>query len=155
AGKLPVDTVLLLALYSSIENAGIVLPISVLLGVLLTLGRVCRDNEMVAMMSGGAGFGTIYRPFITLAVLVVILAGVLSLLVAPGAKQAAQKLTQETVANALKTLAPEKFLTLLDGRAVFYAEGRNDASGVLHDVFIRVIRENQQGDPVSTVITAD
>lgn len=155
AGRLPVDTVLLLALFSVIKNAGIVLPISVLLAVLLTLGRVCRDNEMAAMMSGGAGFGVIYRPFITLAVLVTLLAGGLSLVVAPGAAKAVNQLTRETVASALQTLAPEKFLTLLHGQAVFYAQGRDADTGVLHDVFIQISRHDHQGQPMSTVITAD
>lgn len=155
AGKLPVDTVLWLALYSAVQNADIVLPISILLAILLTLGRLSRDNEMAALLAGGVRLTTIYRPFITLAVLVLIVAGLLSLVVAPRAKQAVDQLTQKTVASALQTLAPQRFLTLIDGRAVFYAQGRNNATGVLHDVFIRIMRKNDKGEAIRTIITAD
>lgn len=152
AGDLPVDTVLLLALYSAVENAGIVLPISVLLAVLLTLGRLCRDNELAAMLSGGAGLATVYRPFIVLALVVALLSGALSVVAAPYANQAITRLTAQTASSVLQTLAPARFITLLDGKAVFYAESRADDA--LQDVFIRVTREGRDGRPVQNVITA-
>lgn len=155
AGDLPVDTVLLLALFSTIQNAGIVLPISVLLAVLLTLGRLCQDNEMAAMMAGGAGLVTIYRPFIMLSLLVVTLAGVLSLIAAPRATQAVEQLTAQSAATAMQSLAPERFLTLLDGKAVFYAQGRDSESGKLRDVFIRVLHRDREGKRVQSIITAE
>lgn len=155
AGELPVDTVLLLALFSTIQNAGIVLPISVLLAVLLTLGRLCRDNEMAAMLAGGASFATVYRPFIVLSLLVVVFAGFLSLAAAPHATRTIEQLTAQTTATALRSLAPERFLSLLNGRAVFYAQGRDAESGHLSDVFIRVLRRNQAGKQVQSIVTAE
>lgn len=154
AGDLPVDTVLLLALYSAVENAGLVLPISVLLAALLTLGRLCRDNEFSALRAGGIGLATIYRPFIMLAILVALFAGALTLFVAPHTGKVMQRLTAETAAAALKTLGPGRFITLLDGDAVFYAAGRDEATGELKNVFIRVKRTNNEGQPVQTVVTA-
>lgn len=153
AGSLPVDTVLMLAFYSVIENAGIVLPLSVLLAVLLTMGRLCRDNEMVAMLSGGAGLAVIYRPFIVLSVLVALLAAALSLVAAPQANRAIEQLTAETVTTVLHTLAPGRFITLLDGDVVFFAEDRDSDTGVLQDVFIRITHETGDGT-ARTVVTA-
>lgn len=155
AGDLPVDAVLLLAVYSAVQNADVVLPISILLAILLTLGRLSRDNEMAVLLAGGASLTTIYRPFIMLAVLVLVIAGLLSLVAAPRAKLGVDQLTQESVAQALQTLAPQRFLTLLDGQAVFYAQDRDRATGVLHNVFIRVVRTNSAGEVIRTVITAD
>lgn len=154
AGNLPVDAVLFLALYSAVENSGLVLPISILLAVLLTMGRLCRDNEMAAMLSGGIGLGTIYRPFMLLAVVVALLAAGLSLVAAPRADRAIERLTAATASVALQTLAPGHFLTLLDGNAVFYAESRGDG-GALRDVFIRVTHESREGRPTQTVVTAE
>lgn len=153
AGGLPVDAVLFLALYSAVENSGIVLPISVLLAVLLTMGRICRDNELVAMLSGGIGLGTIYRPFILLSVLVALLAAGLSLVAAPRADKAVDQLTAQTAAAALQTVSSGRFRMLLNGKAVFYAESRAD--GMLRDVFIRVTHENPDGQPTQTVVTAE
>lgn len=155
AGNLPVHTVLQLAFYSAIENGGIVLPISVLLAVLLTIGRLCRDNEMAALQAGGAGLLVIYRPFIVLALLVALFAGWLSLVAAPHASKTIDRLTAQSVATALQTLVPGRFLTLLDGKAVFYAQSRDGDSGVLRDVFIRVLHRNDAGRLVQTVITAE
>src|SRR5699024_9955469 len=154
AGELPVNTVLLLALYSAIENGGIVLPISVLLAVLLTLGRLSRDNEMAAMRAGGAGLGTIYRPFVTLAVLVALLSAGLSLVAAPHANRMMEQLTAKTAASALQMLSPGRFRTLLDGKAVFYAQSRDKTSGAMQDVFIRVNRKDREGQPTQTIVTA-
>ncbi|HLQ86753.1 MAG TPA: LPS export ABC transporter permease LptF [Salinisphaeraceae bacterium] len=155
AGNLPVNTVLLLAMYSAIENAGIVLPISVLLAVLLTLGRLSRDNELVVMLAGGAGLLQLYRPFLVLAVIVALLASGLSLFAAPHAKRVMDGLTDETMALALQTLAPGQFRTLLNGNAVFYAKQRSAEDGSLEDVFIRVQHVNREGELTQSVATAE
>src|SRR5699024_3223253 len=154
AGELPVDTVLWLALYSAVKNSTLVLPISVFLAVLLTLGRLCRDNEMAAIQAGGASLVTIYRPFIVLAVCIALLGGCLSLLLVPQASRAMDQMTAETTARALRMLAAGRFRSLLDGRAVFYAARRDNDTGMLHDVFIRMRREDRHGRPIQTVVTA-
>ena len=48
AGEIPADIVLTVAGYSALENLEIVLPVSLLLAILLAVGRLCRDNEMAA-----------------------------------------------------------------------------------------------------------
>ena len=78
AGELPVNTVLELAFFKLVENLEIVLPVSMLLGVLLTFGRLCRDNELSALFAGGAGLRTVYKPFVVLALAVATFAGVMS-----------------------------------------------------------------------------
>jgi lipopolysaccharide export system permease protein len=154
AGELPVNTVLELALFKLVENMEIVLPVSMLLGVLLTLGRLCRDNEMAALFAGGAGLRTVYAPFMTLALLVAIVAGVASIALAPRAEQAMERVGAEGATTVLETLAPGRFRTFLEGDAVFYAESR-DADDNLRDVFIRVVRDNENGEATQTVVTAD
>ena len=93
AGELPVNTVLELALFKLVENLEIVLPVSMLLGVLLTLGRLCRDNEMAALFAGGAGLREVYTPFIVVALLVATLAGTMSIVAAPHAERALARLS--------------------------------------------------------------
>src|SRR5699024_4686540 len=87
------------------------------------------------------------------ALLVALLGGGLSLLAAPQAGKTIDQLTAQTIGTALRTLAPGKFLTLLDGDAVFYAESRDD-SGVLRNVFIRVVRPGSDGETIRSVVTA-
>jgi len=154
AGELPVSTVLSLAIFSAVENMEIVLPVSMLLGILLALGRLCRDNEMAALFAGGTGLMTIYRPFLVLATGVAVLAGTLSIYAAPRAEQQMEQLGAASATSLLESLAPGRFRTFLDGDAVFYAQGR-DAQGDLRNVFIRVAREGESGEPTQTVVTAD
>ena len=154
AGELPVNTVLELALFKLVENLEIVLPVSVLLGVLLTLGRLCRDNEMAALFAGGAGLRTLYAPFLVGAVLVAVFAGVMSIVAAPHAERALARVGAEGATTVLQTLEPGRFRTFLDGDAVFYAEKR-DGDDNLRDVFIRVLRKSEQGQPTQTIVTAD
>ena len=154
AGELPVNTVLELAVFKLVENLEIVLPVSMLLGVLLTLGRLCRDNEMGALFAGGVGLSRVYAPFLCLAVIVAVFAGGMSIFAAPRAEQAMERIGAEGATTVLETLAAGRFRTFLDGDAVFYARER-DSDDDLRDVFIRVLREDQNGRPTQTIVTAD
>lgn len=154
AGELPVNTVLELAVFKLVENLEIVLPVSMLLGVLLTLGRLCRDNEMAALFAGGAGLRQVYAPFLCLAVVVALFAASMSMFAAPKAQQAMERIGAKGATTVLATLAAGRFRTFLDGDAVFYARSRDDG-GDLRDVFIRVVREDQKGRPTQTIVTAD
>lgn len=154
AGELPVDTVLTLALFKAIENMEIVLPVSMLLAALLTLGRLCRDNEMAALFAGGAGLRTVYRPFIVLSIIVAVIAGAASIVGAPKAERAMAQIGAAGATALLRTLSPGRFQKFLDGDAVFYA-GRRDSDDNLRDVFIRVQRDGRDNEPTQTVVTAD
>lgn len=153
AGDVPVNTVLSLAGLSVVKNLEIVLPISVLLAVLLVMGRLCRDNELAAMLAGGVGLVTLYRPFLALGLVVAVLGGVMTLIVAPMAAQQTKVLTSETAASAVQSITPGRFASFDDGRVAFYAESR-DSQGRLHNVFVRIQRRNNDGDKIETVVTA-
>lgn len=154
AGQVPVDTVITLAVLSVVGNMDIVMPLSILLAIMLVVGRLCRDNEMAALMAGGAGLMTIYRPFLAMALLVAIVAGSLSLVISPYAQRTMNQLGAQTAANAVQSIAPGRFASFDDGRVAFYAEKR-DADGALRDVFVRVVHDNEQGKPTQTIVTAD
>lgn len=157
AGELPADVVLAVAGYSALENLEIVLPVSLLLAILLTVGRLCRDNEMTAMTAGGVGLARLYRPFLVFALLLAIAAAGLSLSIGPGAGRAMKRLQGVADTLAMESLEPGRFHTLLDGRAVFYAETMDAAGGRMHDVFIRVRQPAASGTEAAgeTVVVAD
>lgn len=152
AGKIPVGTVATLTMLSIAKSLDIVLPVSMLLAVMLVVGRLCRDNEMVALLAGGAGLSVIYRPFLVLAALVAVFAGVMSIMVSPVTQQEINRLGAKTAANALQSVSPGRFSSFDDGRVSFYAQSR-DKQGLLHDVFIRVLKD-EQGQPSQIIVTA-
>lgn len=153
AGDVPVNTVVSLAALSVVKNLEIVLPISVLLAVLLVMGRLCRDNELAAMLAGGVGLVTLYRPFLALGLAVAILGGVMTLIVAPMAAQQTKVLSSESAASAVQSVTPGRFTSFDDGRVAFYAESR-DSKGRLHNVFVRVQHTDSDGQRTETVVTA-
>lgn len=145
AGELPITTVLTVVAYSAVEKMEIVLPVSLLLAVLLTVGRLCRDNEMAALAAGGVGLAAFYRPFLLFALLLGATAAWLSLSLAPQANLALAQLRQQVdVASQLQSFAPERFHTLMDGRAAFYADSKQPQTGEFHNVFIRVRDKNDK-----------
>ncbi|GAB3679281.1 LPS export ABC transporter permease LptF [Salinisphaera aquimarina] len=154
AGELPVDTVLALAVFGAIGNLEIVMPVSVLLAVLLTLGRLCRDNEMAALLASGASLRTVYRPFFVLGIVVAVIAGTSSIFFAPKAEREMQQLGAAGATAVLDSVAPGRFTTFLDGDAAFYA-ARRDSDDELRDVFIRVVHNDREGQSTQTVVTAD
>ncbi len=153
AGQVPVNTVLELAGLSVVKNLEIVLPASLLLALLLAIGRLCRDNELTALFAGGAGLAVVYRPFFALALALALLSGTLSLFAAPRAELAMERLATQSLASAIASLAPGRFVTLAHGKIVFYARQRG-ADGALRHVFLRVIRHHGAGQPTQIVITA-
>jgi len=48
---------------------GLALPAALFIAILLTIGRLARDGELDAIMASGAGFGSLVRPLLFLAVL--------------------------------------------------------------------------------------
>lgn len=152
-GEVPVNTVLALAGLSVVKNLEIVLPISVLLAVLLVVGRLCRDNELAAMLAGGIGLTTLYRPFLTLGAVIALLAGLMTLVFAPLAEQQTKILSAASAASAVQSVSPGRFVSFDHGRVVFYAQSR-DGQGNLRNILVRVERRNDKGEKTGTVVTA-
>lgn len=131
SGKLPRELLFEVAALSSVQYLVILIPFSLLLAILLALGRLYKDNEIAAMMGCGVGFTAFYRPFLLLAALLAILTAALSFQVGPWAGRAADKLIKDSLMVALyNPFEMGRFKEVSGGRGVFYtskidAEGRN------------------------------
>ncbi len=75
AGDIPREFLLQVAAFNGLRFLVLLIPVSLLLAIMLALGRLYRDQEIAAMAGCGAGLRHFYRPFAWLA-------GVLSLLTA-------------------------------------------------------------------------
>lgn len=144
AGELPAKTVLTLAGMVALENMQIVLPASLLLAIMIVVGRLCRDNEMVALNAGGVGIVRLYRPFFILAVVLAALAAWITLFVAPNASKMAKVVRhQGAMVAQLGAQSAGKFHTVMHGRATFYFGSLDGDSGEMHHLFVRV--HNKKG----------
>lgn len=150
AGELPREFLLDIVALSSLQYLVILIPVSLLLGILLALGRLYRDQEIAAMTGCGVGPGTLYRPFLLLGLSLAALTAMLSLQVGPWAGRQADRLFRD--AQRLIQFTPFEaghFKELVGGRAVFYTAG-TDRDGKLDTVFARL----QQKDGTASVVTA-
>lgn len=150
AGDVPTDALLTVVFFSVLKNLEIVLPVSALLAVLLTVGRLCRDNEMAALAAGGVGFLRLYRSIGLFALLLVLLLAWLSFYVSPAASRSLEQLRATAATIIMATVEPGRFTVLDGGKAVFYA-GAVEANGALRNVFIRL---ELDGKDAAAILTA-
>lgn len=149
AGKLPREFLLNVAGLSSLQYLVILIPVSLLLAILLTLGRMYRDQEIAAMSGCGVGPGALYRPFVLLAACLTALTAALSFQIGPWAGRQADALFRD--AQRVIRFTPfeaGRFKQLAGGRAVFYAAGVGGADGKVDTVFAWL--QDRQGTSIVT-----
>ena len=83
SGDLPVDVLGMLVLIGSVKGAIQLAPVALLIGMMLALGRLYRDNEMSALHASGAGPGELYKAISKLLIPLTLLMAVLVLFVVP------------------------------------------------------------------------
>lgn len=109
------------------------LPMGVLTGVLLTLGRLSADSEVTAMRSAGMSLMRIARPVIIFAVLGVALGLYFNHVAMPEARVAYKRdLTAAVRANPLSFIVPRTFIRHFPGFVVYVGDKQGT---VLTDVW--------------------
>ena len=133
----PRDIVFALIGLSTLQNLVLLVPISMLLAVMLALGRLYHESEMTAVRACGVGPVRLYLPVYALALPVAAVLAWLTFEVGPAARDSAEELSGRAMRDAqFGNLEPGVFRSFAGGKAVFYAE-RNDSSGRLANVFVQ------------------
>lgn len=146
AGQLPREFLLNIVALSSLQYLVILIPVSLLLGIMLALGRMYRDHEVAAMTGCGVGPGTLYRPIGLLALCLAALTAALAFQIGPWAGRKADFLAKD--AQRLIQFTPfesGRFKEVAGGRAVFYAAQVDPRGGGLDTVFARVMERRGPG----------
>ena len=121
----------------SILNLAVIIPVSLLLAMVLTLGRMYHDSEMAALQACGFGSTRLLAPLYCFAVVIAVALGWLVFVQVPRADTQIQLLRQSALKEAqFGQLDAGRFRSFSGGEAVFYAE-RVDQDGVLHNVFVQ------------------
>lgn len=139
AGELPREILFKVVALSSMQYLVILIPVSLLLAVMLALGRLYKEQEVTAMTACGVGIADLYRPFFGLAVILSALTGLLALELGPWAGRQVDYLVKD--ARRLVQYAPfeaGQFKEVAGGRAVFYTARLPDGGRRMEDVFIHV-----------------
>lgn len=154
AGNLPVSLVFTIAGFSLVQNLSIILPVSLLLAIMITIGRLCSDHEMAALSAGGVGLLRLYRPIMFLAFVLAVFSAWISLFVAPGAVRSIKTIQSVSSAALMQIVEAGQFTEIKDGNVVFYAGSINKNTGRMQNIFVRI--RQRQNDKVqgAVVITA-
>ena len=141
-GRIPVDALLPLMLVSLYEFSALLVPLSLLLGVLLAFGRLYKDSEMTAVMSAGLGPVQWYRPLVLIALPVSLALFALTLFVLPSvAEQRDQIMSEIKNRTELSSLFAGRFNQSKEGNAIFFLESQSEGGKVMDHVFHRQSRD--------------
>jgi len=139
----PRGVVLELIFLGALQNLTLVVPVGLLLGVVLALGRLYHDSEMTAMQACGAGSRPVLLPVLGFSVVLAVMLAALSLHVSPAASARMLELRSEALrAGQFAPVTAGRFRTFGGGSTVVYAQGA-DPDGTLRRVFVERERGGQ------------
>ena len=125
----PAPTVGLLLLYSLPNIVVLTLPMALLLGVLLGIGRLASDSELVALRASGVSVFRLVRPVLLLSGALSVVNMVLMLWVLPVGNQAySQKLLDIVTRTMGQQFEPRVFYPEFQGKTLWVFEVAQDGS---------------------------
>ncbi|MDX1804773.1 MAG: LptF/LptG family permease, partial [Alcanivorax sp.] len=139
AGEIAADVLFQLIAFRLPEFLQMLVPLSLYVAVLLSLGRMYMDNEMVVLQAGGQGHGRIVRSLMLPLFMATCLIAAFSLYVTPrGDAEVNRIFEQQKDRSVLELLTPGRFQSKGSGdsQRVTYAEHLNRKDGVLENVFV-------------------
>ena len=127
------------------EKLPVFLPLALYLAVLISLGRLYRDSEVVAFGAGGVGLWRLSRGVFWIVAGFSFLGAALSLFVSPSMASMRSALLEEAKHEAEnRSFVPGRFKEFGGGDQVIYVEGVDSESGRMSNVFVRVRKPHRQ-----------
>ena len=154
-GDLPSEVLLPVMLYKLPSFFELILPLGLFVGLLLSLGRLYADSEMVVLKACGLSPERLVGYVMFPALVITLLVASLSLLLAPAGSARAQTLLDNPrTAEGLQQLVEGRFKKQQDGNFVSYAE-RIDDAGVMHNVFVVQRKPGNPAAPASVTFAKE
>jgi len=115
----------------------LILPLGLMMGLLLAVGRLYRDSEMPVLTSIGIGPRRLLRPLMLLVLPVVVVIALCSLWLGPWAKRYSNQLIAEANRSLLVAgLEPGRFIELPGGGGVVYVGSMSNDGTRLSRIFV-------------------
>ena len=120
---LPVSIVGELLLLTLPNIVVLTLPMSLLFGILIAVGRLSSDSELIAMRSSGLSLLTLYRPILFLSAIFTVINTLLMVYALPWGNHALQQLRLEIVTQSIsQQVQPRVFYEEWEGKVVYVFE---------------------------------
>ena len=128
-----------------VEKLPTLLPLALYLAVLISLGRLYRDSEVVAFGAGGIGLWRLSRGIFWIVAAFSLAGAALSLFVSPGMASMRSALLQEAKHQAeIRLFVPGRFKEFGGGDQIIYVEATDSERGRMSGVFVRVRKPHRQ-----------
>ena len=145
AGVVASDLIVQILALKLVEKLPVFLPLALYLAVLISLGRLYRDSEIVAFGAGGVGLWRISRGVFRVVAGFSLVGAALSLFVSPTMASMRFALLEEARHQAEhRIFVPGRFKTFGGGDQVIYVETVDSESGRMSNVFVRVRKPHRQ-----------
>lgn len=142
-GKLPTELVANMLMLYMPSLAGLILPLSLFIGIFLAHGQMYADSEMTVLKACGVSEWYVSRVTLVLALSIAIIAGLFSLWWTPSAFEQREELRQEIKANVgLSSIVPGQFEQSSNKKAVIFVHENEKNSGQLSKVFVAQLTAN-------------
>lgn len=136
-GRVPAGMMLAQLGLQVLNYLPLIMPLGLMLGLLLSVGRLYRDSEMPVLTSIGVGPARMLRPLMMLVVPFVLVIAACSLWLGPWARQYSQQMIEVGQRSLLVAgLEPGRFVELPGGGGVVYANAMSNDGTRLGRVFI-------------------
>jgi lipopolysaccharide export system permease protein len=136
-GKVPAGMLLAQLGLVFLKWLPLILPLGIMLGLMLAMGRLYRDAEMPVLVSIGVGPKRMLRPLAWMALPVVLGVGLCSLWLGPWADSVSQRMIEEAGRNLLVAgMEPGRFTELPGGGGVIYVGGMSGDNREMQRVFV-------------------
>jgi lipopolysaccharide export system permease protein len=134
AGQLAPDMVVRLILLMVPFVLAYALPMGMLTGILLVLGRMSSDHEVTALRAAGVSVASLSAPILFLALLGVVVTALINFQFMPVTRLTQQRELAEAVRqNPLSFIVPKTFIRDFPDRVIYVGEKNGD---VLKDIWI-------------------
>ena len=129
------------------ELAGMMLPLSLFLGILLAYGRIYADSEMTVLHACGVSEWYVVRVTLILSLVTAIVTGAFSLYLAPMAAEYEYQVKEKLAADSgLTTLVAGRFQRTGNDKAVVFVHDKNREDNTLDKVFVAQIPGEQDSE---------
>lgn len=152
-GSIPGQMVMIFIALKIPDLAGMMLPLSLFLGILLAYGRIYADNEMTVLHACGVSEWYVVRVTLVLAFITAIFTGVFTLYLAPMASEYQYQVQDELAADSgLSSLVAGRFQKTGNEKAVVFIHGKSRDDNSFNKVFVAQLPDEKH--PEDSIINS-
>lgn len=127
------------------DLAGMILPLSLFLGVLLAYGRIYADSEMSVLHACGVSEWYVVRVTLIAGLVAALITGLFTLYLSPMAAEYEYQVKEELAADSgLSALVSGRFQTTGNKKAVVFIHDKNNDDNTLEKVFVAQLPEGDK-----------